>query len=109
LPKEKIEEVPLSLAEVKSILQKRGKEGELSYVQRVTLDYVNKMTPLTATKAKKLIKELTKMGISQKTAIQITDALPEYEEELSIFLVNEEKKFEPEEIKKILEKIKEYK
>jgi DNA-directed RNA polymerase subunit F len=109
LPKEKIDEDPLPLAEVKNILQKRSKEGELSYVQRVTLDYVNKLSPLTATKAKKLIKELTKFKISIETAIQITDAMPEHEEELSVFLTNEETKFEMEDIKKILKIIKEYK
>mgnify|MGYP001160588641 CR=1 FL=1 len=109
LPKEKIDETPLSLAEVKGILQKRGKEGELSYVQRVTLDYVSKMTPLLAAKAKKLIKDLVKSGISLEKSIQITDALPDYEDELSIFLSSENKKFESEEIKEILKKIKEYK
>ncbi|MHA1755072.1 MAG: RNA polymerase Rpb4 family protein [Candidatus Odinarchaeia archaeon] len=107
--REKLEEIPLTLAEVKNLLQKREKEGELSYVQRVTLDYVTKMTPLTATKAKKLTKELIKIGISKENAIQIVNALPDFKEELSVFLTTEEKKFTPEEIEEILKKIKEYK
>lgn len=107
--KDKIKETALTLAEVKSMLQKREKEGELSYVQRVTLDYASKMTPLNAQKAKNLSKDLVKAGISQNTAIQIVNALPEYKEELSVFLNSEEKKFKPEEMEEILKKIKEYK
>ncbi len=106
--KEKIKETPLTLAEVKNILQKREKEGELSYVQRVTLDYVSKMTSLTVQQARNLVKELIKLGVSENTAIQIANALPEYKEELSVFLTGE-KTFTPEEVEEILKKIKEYK
>ncbi|MEM2109754.1 MAG: hypothetical protein QW327_04625 [Candidatus Odinarchaeota archaeon] len=106
--KEKIKENTLTLAEVKSILQKREKEGELSYVQRVTLDYVGKMTPLTVQQARNLSKELVKMGVSENTAVQIVNALPEYKEELTVFLTGE-RDFTPEEVEEILKKIKEYK
>jgi len=106
--KEKIKENTLTLAEVKNILQKREKEGELSYVQRVTLDYVSKMTPLTVQQARNLSKELVKIGVSENTAIQIVNALPEYKEELMVFLTGE-RDFTPEEIEEILKKIKEYK
>ncbi len=106
--KEKIKETPLTLAEVKNILQKREKEGELSYVQRVTLDYVNKITGLTVQRARSLVKELVKIGVNENTAIQIANALPEYKEELSVFLTGE-KNFTPEEIEEMLKKIKEYK
>lgn len=106
--KEKIKETPLTLAEVRNILQKREKEGELSYVQRVTLDYVNKMTGLTVQQARSLVKELVKIGVGENTAIQIANALPEYKEELSVFLTGE-KNFTPEEIEEMLKKIKEHK
>lgn len=106
--KEKIKEDTLTLAEVKNILQKREKEGELSYVQRVTLDYVSKMTPLTVQQARSLCKELAKMGVDENTAIQIVNALPEYKEELMVFLTGD-RVFPPEEIEEMLKKIKEYK
>ena len=106
--KEKIKETQLTLAEVKNILQKREKEGELSYVQRVTLDYANKMTSLNVQQARSLVKELINIGVSESTAIQIVNALPEYKEELSVFLTGE-KNFTPEEIEAMLKKIKEYK
>jgi DNA-directed RNA polymerase subunit F len=73
-PKDVFEEKPVTLAEVKDILKKRESEGELTYVQQVTLDYVNKFCKYSIEDAQKLKEELlTKFKISEITAIQIVN------------------------------------
>ncbi|TFG05995.1 MAG: hypothetical protein EU536_00195 [Promethearchaeota archaeon] len=78
MPKDIFEEKSLTLAEVKAILEKRAEEAaesgtELSYVQQVTLDYVNKFTIYPLSEALKLKEELiTRFGLSETTAIQLT-------------------------------------
>ena len=60
-----IEEKYVSLDEVKSILEKRKKEGEdaLSYEQQNTLEYAEKFADkISADKLKSLKKELEKIG-----------------------------------------------
>ncbi len=76
MPKDIFEEKLVTLAEVKEILEKRTEEAteagvELSYVQQVTLDYVNKFSRFPREEALKLIEDLrTKFGLSERAAIQ---------------------------------------
>ncbi|MFX1485709.1 MAG: RNA polymerase Rpb4 family protein [Promethearchaeota archaeon] len=99
----------MTLAEVKRLLLKRGGEDELNYVQRITLDYVNKVTKLTSRDSKKLLKILTSLGISTNTSIQIINSMPTTRGELRVFLSQEANTPSEEEMKKILNKIKEFK
>ena len=79
LPKDIFEEKSVTLAEVKKILEKRAEDAaaagaELSYVQQVTLDYVNKFSRFPREEALKLIEELmTKFGLSERASIQIVN------------------------------------
>ena len=79
LPKDIFEEKSVTLAEVKKILEKRAEDAaaagaELSYVQQVTLDYVNKFSRFPREEAVKLIEELmTKFGLSERASIQIVN------------------------------------
>ncbi|MHA1207672.1 MAG: hypothetical protein ACTSRF_00270 [Candidatus Freyarchaeota archaeon] len=50
MPVRILKERLLTLAEVKKILEERGTKGELSYVQRVTLDYATKFSQLPVEK-----------------------------------------------------------
>jgi len=108
LVKEKVKEEPLTLSEVKELLEKRSKEGELNYIQRVTLDYVSKHARLPADKARKLLNELVSMGLKPDLAAQIVDCTPITKDELLIFLGKEIKNMDPEILDKIEEKLKEY-
>jgi DNA-directed RNA polymerase subunit F len=69
----------VTIAEVKEILEKRAAEAteaeqELSYVQQVTLDYVNKFSIYPLDEALKLKEDLKKkFGLSENTAIQLTN------------------------------------
>lgn len=99
----------MTLAEVKRLLLKRGGEDELNYVQRITLDYANKVTKLTSRDSKKLLKILTALGIGTSTSIQIINSMPVTKDELRVFLSQEPNTPSEEEMKKILNKIKEFK
>ena len=73
-PKDVFEETPVTLAEVKDILKKRESEGELTYVQQVTLDYANKFCKYSLEDALKLKEDiLNKFKLSPISAIQIVN------------------------------------
>lgn len=73
-PKDVFEEKPVTLAEVKDILKKRESEGELTYVQQVTLDYANKFCKYALEDALKLKDDIvSKFKLSEITAIQIVN------------------------------------
>ena len=102
--KEIIETKPLTLAEVKNTLSKRGKKGELSYIQRVTLDHTTKFSSITARAARSLVKKLVKQfEIEEYQAIQIINVAPTTTEELTAFLAKAPRSYTKEEIAKILE------
>jgi DNA-directed RNA polymerase subunit F len=74
IPKELFEEKPVTLAEVKEILKKRESEGELTYVQQVTIDYANKFCKYSLEDALKLKEDIiNKFNLSENTAIQIVN------------------------------------
>jgi len=99
----------LTLAEVKRLLLKRGGEDELNYVQRITLDYANKVTKLTPRDSKKFLKVLASLGISTNVSIQIINSMPTTMDELRVFLTQKSNVPSEEEMKKIFNKMKEFK
>ncbi|MFX1510079.1 MAG: hypothetical protein ACFFBR_07240 [Promethearchaeota archaeon] len=106
MSKEIIESQPLTLAEVKTILAKRGKKAELSYIQRVTLDHTVKFSSLSARTAKSLVKTLVKKYEMEETlAIQLVDINPTTADELASFLARAPRTYTPDEVSDILELI----
>lgn len=104
MAKEIIESQPLTLAEVKSTLTKRGKKAELSYIQRVTLDHTTKFSSLPARTAKALVKKLvSKYDMEEALAIQIVDIAPTTSDELASFLARAPRTYTPDEASDILE------
>lgn len=88
MPKEVLEEKSITLEEVQETLKENEKKGELSYIQRVTLDYAIKFSQLAAEAAKKLVSELqTDFNLDLDTAIQIVNCMPGSLGELRAFLV----------------------
>ncbi len=100
----------VSLVEVKDMLIKLGKEREeLTREQKIALEHSEKVVKLSANKTKELIKKLTgieKIGKAQ--AYKIADTLPKDEEEVMIIFSKETLVPSKEEIKKILEMVREY-
>jgi len=108
LPVRILKERLLTLAEVKKILEERGTKGELSYVQRVTLDYATKFSQLPVEKTVEAVKKLVEtFGISESTAIQIVNAVPKSVDELRVFLTNEQKIFTEDELSEFLKILEE--
>nr|MDO8080658.1 RNA polymerase Rpb4 family protein [Candidatus Freyarchaeota archaeon] len=108
MPVKILKEKLLNLAEVKKILEERSTKGELSYVQRVTLDYATKFSQFSVEKSVEIVRKLMEtFGISESTAIQIVNAVPKSIDELRAFLTNEQKIFTEEELSKLLKILEE--
>ena len=108
MPVKILKERLLNLAEVKKIWEERSSKGELSYVQRVTLDYATKFSQLSVEKSSEIVKKLIEnFGISESTAIQIVNAVPKSINELRVFLANEQKIFTEEELVEFLKTLEE--
>jgi len=100
----------VSLSEVKNMLTELSKEREeLTREQKIALEHSEKVVQLPVSKTKKLIKELqTIEKLNKKQAYKIADLLPKDEE--GIMAIFSKETFVPskEDIKKILEIIREY-
>lgn len=79
-------EKPLTLPEVKKILESMGEEN-LDQFQRRTLDYLAKFSKVDAETAEKLVEKLTAdFGLDVDEAVQIVNCMPRSIEELRVFL-----------------------
>jgi DNA-directed RNA polymerase subunit F len=104
MTKEIIESEPLTLAEVKSTLTKRGKKAELSYIQRVTLDHTVKFSNIPARTAGSLVKKLMiKFDMEKPLAIQLIDIAPTTTDELNAFLARAPQTYTADQISDMLE------
>lgn len=108
MPKEVLEEKSVTLAEVQEILKENEKRGELSYIQRVTLDYATKFSQLSVEVARKLVNDLhTEFDLDLDIAIQIANCVPTSIGELRSFLSGAKQGPQSQEkLKEILERIK---
>ena len=80
-----LSQTPLSLPEVKRLMEKR--EEELNSMQLRVLNYVRKYSKLSSEAAEKLIKELMeKFELTREEAVQIVDICPTHIEELRAIL-----------------------
>jgi DNA-directed RNA polymerase subunit F len=99
-----LEAEPLTLAEVKQSLTKRGRKAELSYIQRVTLEHTIRFSPLTARTTRSIVKKLMKkFEMEEILAIQLVDIAPTTAEELTSFLAKAPRTYSEDEQAKILE------
>jgi len=106
LPLKKVENKPITIPEVKKILENLGRE--LNQFQRRTLDYTMVFSKLESEKATELRLKLVKdFGIDEKEAVQIVNCMPESIEELRIFLPKH-RVIETEKLQKMVELINSY-
>ncbi len=98
-----------TLAEVKNLLTKDEKEGNLTYEKRLALEHALQFSNLNITKCNKLITELLKMErISEPLAFKIAELLPQHPEEVRPIFAKERFTLEENEIKDIIEIVKKY-
>ncbi len=103
-----IKENIITVNDAYELLKERQKEGNLSYEQQNTLNYLEDLIKLDNKEAKAMVKELSEAGLTQWQAVKVTDLLPKKEDELKLVLagtgpVNEA------ELKKVFEIVKKYK
>lgn len=84
MPKKILSEKPVTLAEVKGILEARGES--LDQFQRRTLDYASKFAKIESDEVDQFTDELIKKyDIERETAVQIVNCMPSSVEELRTF------------------------
>ncbi len=103
------EEKMATLSEVRNLLQKDEKEGNLTYEKRLALEHAQQFTILNVTKSKQLIAELLKMErVSEFVAHKIAELLPQYPDEVRPIFAKERFTLEENEIKEIIKNVKKY-
>lgn len=91
MPKKILSEKPVTLTEVKSILEARGEN--LDQFQRRTLDYASKFAKVEPDKVNQFTDELIKKyDIERETAVQIVNCMPSSIEELRTFFATSKKR-----------------
>ncbi len=106
---EVIESEYIPLASVKKIL-KKNKKTDLTYEQKMALENANEFARINESNAKKIInklKELDMRKLKDEFIIKIADMMPNNKEELLLILNTSKITFKDDEIKQILDIIKE--
>lgn len=100
---------PVPLAEVKEIIAKKKKDGELSYEQNLTLEYCKKFSKVSEKDAEKLIAELMQMEkLKKENAVELTDIMPKTPDEVKLVFSKEHFILGDDEIAKIIEALNKY-
>lgn len=108
MPRKVIDTKPITTSEARRILE-RAKEEELGEFQRRTRDYTVKFSKVPATKAEKLIKDLSeKHQLDRKDAIQIANCMPASIEEIRTVLTIKGRVFTTDQLEGILKTLAGY-
>ncbi|MEM2141741.1 MAG: RNA polymerase Rpb4 family protein [Candidatus Thorarchaeota archaeon] len=103
MPREIISEEEIPLPIVKKIVSKRGKEGELSFQQNITLEHATTFSKMTPATAAKLMEKLTEsFGLTRVQAAQIVNIAPRTMEELRTILDRESTSITDEQLSEII-------
>lgn len=99
----------VSLAEVKTLLEKEAKKRELSYEQKLALEHAKHFAKIGVTKARKMAEELmTIERITEPFAYKIVDILPMHPEEVRAIFAKERFTLDEDEVNKILKIVEKY-
>ena len=108
MSKKALRERPLTIPEVKKVLESLG-EDKLDQFQRRSLDYASKFSRVEPEKAEELVKTLVeKYGLEEEEAIQVVNTMPESIEEIRVFLAGGRKIVEASKLQEILNLLNEY-
>jgi len=96
---------PVSLVEVKRILEQRAAEPDFGYEQQTSLDYARKLAKLTVEDAAKMEKELVEEvpALKAEALVKIVDILPVHESTIGAILAKERISLSPSQNAKVLE------
>ncbi|MFQ6094633.1 MAG: RNA polymerase Rpb4 [Candidatus Bathyarchaeia archaeon] len=108
MPKKILKSRPLTVPEVKKVLELLG-EDQLDQFQRRSLDYAAKFSKVDAERAENLTKSLMeKFELDMEEAVQIVNCMPESIEELRVFLAGGRRIVETSKLEAILTLLDEY-
>lgn len=105
--KKVIENNPITMAEVKEILEERSQSIELTYEQNLALDHVTKFAKLDCESSKKLVDELQNI-IKKNQAIRLTNIMPEDMADMRLMFAKERGSHKKEELEQLLKIIEQY-
>jgi len=98
----------VSAPEVLESLNKRKVEN-LTYEQKICLDFLKKNSKLKAEDAKKMMEEIQKIGrIDERQASLIANSLPKNKDEVKLIFSKERTMPKDEEIEQIVDAVKKY-
>ncbi len=87
MPKEIISEEEVTLPQVKKLLTQRGKEGELSFQQSITLEHAGAFSRMAPAVSVKVVEKIIKnFSFTRAQAVQIVNIAPTTIEELKSIL-----------------------
>ena len=87
MPKEIIKEEEVTLPQVKKLLAQRGKEGDLSFQQSITLEHASSFSRMAPAVSAKVVEKLIKSyDMNRSQAVQIVNIAPTTIEELKSIL-----------------------
>ncbi|MBS7624426.1 RNA polymerase Rpb4 [Candidatus Bathyarchaeota archaeon] len=108
MPRRILRMQPISIPEVKAMLEALGEEN-LDQFQRRSLDYANKMSYLRPEDARRLLEELKAEGtLDEEEAVQIVNIMPKSIEEIRAFLTGSRKIIETSRLERILDILNKY-
>lgn len=105
--KKVIDTDPITIAEVKGMLEELSEHHELTYEQNLALDHVIKFSKIDEESAKKLVEELAET-LKKTQAIKIADVMPEDIADLRLLFAKERGTYKTEDLEKILEIVNKY-
>ncbi len=98
---------PITIAEVKVMLEELSESHELTYEQNLALDHVTKFSKIDEESANKLVEELAET-LKKTQAIKIADIMPEDMADLRLIFAKERGTYKQEDLEKILEIVDKY-
>jgi len=105
--KKVIDTDPITIAEVKKMLEDVSEHYEATYEQNLALDHATKFSKIDEESAKKLVEELTET-LKKTQAIKIADIMPEDMADLRLIFAKERGSYKKEDLEKILEIVDKY-
>ncbi|MEN6592825.1 MAG: RNA polymerase Rpb4 family protein [Methanobacterium sp.] len=102
-----IETDPITIAEVKEMLEERSKTLELNYEQNLALDHVTKFVKTDAETVAKLVKEMEEI-IKKSQAVKLADIMPKDLADMRLMFAKERGSHKKEEMETLLEIINKY-
>ncbi len=107
MPKEIISQEEIPLPQVKKILSKRAKEGDLSFQQTITLEHATTFSKMAPAVAMKLLERLMrKFDLPRVIAVQVVNIAPTTVEELRTIVSHPDITLTSEQLEEIVEIVK---